>query len=91
MRQMHRYELSVFQLLHLQSYCNALAERFIEVISFTKFFVHSLKSYRDAVPEDEFIKVFTFNSARKSMSTVIARPGGDGFRVYTKGASEGIY
>jgi len=48
------------------------------------------QSYRDAVPEDKFIKVFTFNSARKSMSTVIARPGGPGFRVYTKGASEVI-
>lgn len=46
--------------------------------------------YRDAVSEDKFIKVFTFNSARKSMSTVIARPGGPGFRVYTKGASEVI-
>lgn len=33
------------------------------------------------------MKVFTFNSARKSMSTVLPLPGG-GYRLYTKGASE---
>ena len=33
------------------------------------------------------MKVFTFNSARKSMSTVVPLPGG-GFRLFTKGASE---
>ena len=33
------------------------------------------------------MKVFTFNSARKSMSTVIPLPGG-GYRLFTKGASE---
>ena len=33
------------------------------------------------------MKVFTFNSARKSMSTVIKLPGG-GYRLFTKGASE---
>ena len=42
---------------------------------------------RDAHPEEEFVKVFTFNSKRKSMSTVIKRRDG-GFRMYTKGASE---
>lgn len=31
--------------------------------------------------------MFTFNSARKSMSTVIPLPGG-GYRLFTKGASE---
>ena len=35
------------------------------------------------------IKVFTFNSARKSMSTVVKNPSG-GYTVYTKGASEMI-
>ena len=34
-----------------------------------------------------FTKVFTFNSARKSMSTVIPLPRG-GNRILTKGASE---
>jgi Ca2+ transporting ATPase len=39
------------------------------------------------MPEKNFAKVFTFNSARKSMSTIIPLEGG-GYRVYTKGASE---
>ena len=39
------------------------------------------------MPDTRFRKVYTFNSARKSMSTIIPLDGG-GFRVYTKGASE---
>ena len=39
------------------------------------------------MPDTRFKKVYTFNSARKSMSTIIPLDGG-GFRVYTKGASE---
>ncbi|CAG0896564.1 unnamed protein product [Cyprideis torosa] len=42
---------------------------------------------RDDFPEHNLYKVYTFNSTRKSMSTVIQKPGG-GFRVFTKGASE---
>lgn len=38
-------------------------------------------------PDTSFTKVFTFNSERKSMSTIIPLETG-GFRVYTKGASE---
>ena len=38
-------------------------------------------------PDTTFTKVFTFNSARKSMSTIIPLDGG-GYRVFTKGASE---
>ena len=38
-------------------------------------------------PEEKFIKVYTFNSARKSMSTVVPL-GVGGFRLFTKGASE---
>lgn len=38
-------------------------------------------------PTESFVKVFTFNSARKSMSTVVPLPGG-GYRLFTKGASE---
>lgn len=41
---------------------------------------------RDAYPEDKLYKVYTFNSVRKSMSTVIKIK--DGYRVFTKGASE---
>lgn len=42
---------------------------------------------REDIPEDRFTRVYTFNSVRKSMGTVIPRPNG-GFRLYTKGASE---
>ena len=54
------------------------------------FILELKKSYqaiRDEQPEDSFHRVYTFNSVRKSMSTVVAREGG-GFRVFTKGASE---
>merc|ERR1712223_395096 len=44
------------------------------------------KMRRD-MPDTRFKKVYTFNSARKSMSTIIPLDSG-GFRVYTKGASE---
>lgn len=47
----------------------------------------SYQAVRDEITEDRFTRVYTFNSVRKSMSTVIPRPGG-GFRLYTKGASE---
>ena len=43
--------------------------------------------YRDETPEEKYKKVFTFNSSRKSMTTVVPLVGG-GFRIYTKGASE---
>ncbi|KAJ6215836.1 hypothetical protein RDWZM_010336, partial [Blomia tropicalis] len=43
---------------------------------------------RDTMPEDKLHKVYTFNSVRKSMSTVIALPNSEGYRVFTKGASE---
>ncbi|MFH4975555.1 hypothetical protein AB6A40_002264 [Gnathostoma spinigerum] len=42
---------------------------------------------RQQNPEESLIKVYTFNSMRKSMMTVVHRPGG-GFRIYAKGASE---
>ena len=38
------------------------------------------------MPEESLFKVYTFNSVRKSMSTVIKL--GAGFRVFSKGASE---
>ncbi|PIO66498.1 hypothetical protein TELCIR_11788 [Teladorsagia circumcincta] len=49
----------------------------------------SYQDIRDKNPEESIPKVYTFNSVRKSMSTVINRPGG-GFRVFSKGASEVI-
>ncbi|XP_022597944.1 plasma membrane calcium-transporting ATPase 1-like isoform X1 [Seriola dumerili] len=42
---------------------------------------------RDEVPEESLYKVYTFNSSRKSMSTVLKNADG-GFRMYSKGASE---
>ena len=41
---------------------------------------------RRAYPEESFVHVYTFNSVRKLMSTVIQRP--DGIRLHMKGASE---
>jgi len=43
---------------------------------------------RVAMPEEKITKVFTFNSVRKSMSTVVPRNDGLGFHVFSKGASE---
>ncbi|XP_062356937.1 plasma membrane calcium-transporting ATPase 2 isoform X9 [Cinclus cinclus] len=42
---------------------------------------------RSLIPEEKLYKVYTFNSVRKSMSTVIKLPDGS-FRMYSKGASE---
>ncbi|XP_004425207.1 PREDICTED: plasma membrane calcium-transporting ATPase 4 isoform X3 [Ceratotherium simum simum] len=54
-------------------------------------FVTDLKqdyhAVRSEVPEEKLYKVYTFNSVRKSMSTVIEKPSG-GYRMYSKGASE---
>lgn len=44
------------------------------------------QAVRDNHPEESFTRVYTFNSARKSMSTVIPHSGG--YRIFTKGASE---
>ncbi|KAM6162820.1 plasma membrane calcium-transporting ATPase 2 isoform 9-T9 [Erethizon dorsatum] len=42
---------------------------------------------RSQMPEEKLYKVYTFNSVRKSMSTVIKTPD-ESFRMYSKGASE---
>ena len=47
----------------------------------------SYEAVREDNPQDTLVKVYTFNSVRKSMSTVTHLPGGN-FRLYTKGASE---
>uniref|UniRef100_A0A0K0D292 P-type Cu(+) transporter n=1 Tax=Angiostrongylus cantonensis TaxID=6313 RepID=A0A0K0D292_ANGCA len=43
----------------------------------------SYQDIRDKNPEESIFKVYTFNSVRKSMSTVINRTGG-GYRVFSK-------
>ncbi|XP_064155786.1 plasma membrane calcium-transporting ATPase 3 isoform X1 [Anguilla rostrata] len=42
---------------------------------------------REQIPEEKLYKVYTFNSVRKSMSTVLQLPDRS-FRLYSKGASE---
>jgi Ca2+ transporting ATPase len=56
----------------LLQFCNSLGESYDQI--------------RENNTEDTFTKVYTFNSMRKSMTTVI--PHGNGYRVFTKGASE---
>lgn len=46
----------------------------------------SYEDIRRTFPESRLVKVYTFNSARKMMSVIIQRD--DGYRLYTKGASE---
>lgn len=48
----------------------------------------SYQKIRDAFPEDHIYKVYTFNSVRKSMSTVIENKSEGRYRVFSKGASE---
>lgn len=43
--------------------------------------------HRDETPEENYTKVYTFNSSRKSMTTVVPLVKG-GYRIFTKGASE---
>lgn len=45
------------------------------------------QTWRDDYPEDKLIKVFTFTSSRKCMTTVI-NDGEERFKVYSKGAAE---
>ncbi|XP_021081638.1 plasma membrane calcium-transporting ATPase 1 isoform X1 [Mesocricetus auratus] len=42
---------------------------------------------RNEIPEEALYKVYTFNSVRKSMSTVLKNSDGS-FRIFSKGASE---
>ena len=45
------------------------------------------ETIREECPENSLFKVYTFNSLRKSMSTVI-KLDNTRFRLFTKGASE---
>ncbi|XP_056381258.1 plasma membrane calcium-transporting ATPase 2 isoform X6 [Hyla sarda] len=45
------------------------------------------QTVRNLIPEEKLYKVYTFNSVRKSMSTVVKLEDGS-FRLYSKGASE---
>lgn len=48
----------------------------------------SYDEVRSQWPEEALFKVYTFNSVRKSMSTVIKEKDGNSFLLFTKGASE---
>ncbi|XP_039264361.1 plasma membrane calcium-transporting ATPase 2-like isoform X2 [Styela clava] len=57
------------------------------LLGFVEAMGRHYQSVRDEITEEKLFKVYTFNSTRKSMSTVI--PADDnGYRLYTKGASE---
>ncbi|EDV24949.1 uncharacterized protein TRIADDRAFT_25320 [Trichoplax adhaerens] len=56
------------------------------LLGFVKKFDRNYDDYRKKITEENFLKVYTFNSVRKSMSTAI--PKSTGCRIYTKGASE---
>ncbi|XP_029288897.1 plasma membrane calcium-transporting ATPase 4 isoform X2 [Cottoperca gobio] len=45
------------------------------------------QTIRNEIPEEKLFKVYTFNSVRKSMSTVIKNHDGS-YRMFSKGASE---
>ncbi|XP_029133669.2 plasma membrane calcium-transporting ATPase 1 isoform X2 [Labrus bergylta] len=45
------------------------------------------QTVRNEIPEEKLFKVYTFNSVRKSMSTVLKNYDGS-YRMYSKGASE---
>lgn len=45
------------------------------------------QSIRNEMPEEKLFKVYTFNSVRKSMSTVLRNHDGS-YRMFSKGASE---
>jgi Ca2+ transporting ATPase len=57
------------------------------LLGFVQGLGKNYQTIRDDMPEEMFTRVYTFNSVRKSMSTVVPRQGG-GFRLFTKGASE---
>ncbi|XP_074078519.1 plasma membrane calcium-transporting ATPase 4-like [Macrotis lagotis] len=57
------------------------------LLGFVQDLKYDYQEIRNEIPEEKFYKVYTFNSARKSMSTVIKNRDGT-FRMYSKGASE---
>jgi Ca2+ transporting ATPase len=58
------------------------------LLGFVNSLGQSYQAIRDEHPENTFFKVYTFNSVRKSMATVIENKERGGYRVFAKGASE---
>uniref|UniRef100_A0A1I8I9W2 Calcium-transporting ATPase n=1 Tax=Macrostomum lignano TaxID=282301 RepID=A0A1I8I9W2_9PLAT len=58
------------------------------MLGFVEAIGRNYDDYRREVPEEAIHKIYTFNSVRKSMSTVVKRKSGAGYTLFTKGASE---
>ncbi|KAL0963041.1 hypothetical protein UPYG_G00348940 [Umbra pygmaea] len=57
------------------------------LLGFSNDLKRDYQAIRNEIPEEKLYKVYTFNSSRKSMSTVLKNPDGS-FRMFSKGASE---
>uniref|UniRef100_A0A3P9N5J6 Calcium-transporting ATPase n=1 Tax=Poecilia reticulata TaxID=8081 RepID=A0A3P9N5J6_POERE len=57
------------------------------LLGFSNDLKRDYQAIRAEIPEEKFYKVYTFNSVRKSMSTVLKMADGS-FRMFSKGASE---
>jgi P-type Ca2+ transporter type 2B len=58
------------------------------LLGFVQALGRSYDQVRSEWPESRLMKVYTFNSVRKSMSTVIEMENGRGYTLHCKGASE---
>uniref|UniRef100_A0A668V3B1 Calcium-transporting ATPase n=1 Tax=Oreochromis aureus TaxID=47969 RepID=A0A668V3B1_OREAU len=57
------------------------------LLGFTLDLRRDYQAIRNEIPEEKLFKVYTFNSVRKSMSTVLKNHDGS-YRMFSKGASE---
>uniref|UniRef100_A0A672HG82 Calcium-transporting ATPase n=1 Tax=Salarias fasciatus TaxID=181472 RepID=A0A672HG82_SALFA len=57
------------------------------LLGFSNDLKRDYQSIRNEIPEEKLYKVYTFNSVRKSMSTVLKMADGS-YRMFSKGASE---
>uniref|UniRef100_A0A3Q3N231 Calcium-transporting ATPase n=1 Tax=Mastacembelus armatus TaxID=205130 RepID=A0A3Q3N231_9TELE len=57
------------------------------LLGFTLDLHRDYQTIRNEIPEEKLYKVYTFNSVRKSMSTVLKNPDGS-YRIFSKGAAE---
>ncbi|XP_028286337.1 plasma membrane calcium-transporting ATPase 1-like isoform X2 [Parambassis ranga] len=57
------------------------------LLGFTLDLSRDYQKIRNEIPEEKLFKVYTFNSVRKSMSTVLKNYDGS-YRMFSKGASE---
>ncbi|KAM6986833.1 plasma membrane calcium-transporting ATPase 1 isoform 1-T2 [Aplochiton taeniatus] len=57
------------------------------LLGFARDLKRDYQAIRNEIPEEKLYKVYTFNSVRKSMSTVLKNADGS-YRMFSKGASE---